>query len=246
MKEKKSANNPSKLTRYTTILVVGIIVGLVAALLMKTLNASAVSDKSYQDLQNSIIEYQRKNEELNNRNVHLYEYIRELEDDLASGKGGESFLRIVEEKEQYAIFAGLRAVRNKGVSVTLTPVSGYKIQDIVIQQFVNELSALGAQAISINGERKVATTEIRANQDSIIINGVAYSRESPFDIKAIVPPSKIDTYIVPYLETVAGNLREQIGNDALAIAIRSESSVTIPALEEDRIAYQKELLIPVE
>ncbi|NMA18820.1 MAG: DUF881 domain-containing protein [Clostridiaceae bacterium] len=246
MNDKKDARNPSKLSRYVTVVAVGLIVGLVAALLMKTLNASAVSDKSYQDLQNSIIEYQRKNEELNNRNVHLYEYIRELEEDLASGKGGESFLRIVEEKEQYAIFAGLRAVRNKGVTITLTPMSGYKIQDIVIQQFVNELSALGAQAMSINDERKVATTEIRANQDSIIINGVAYSRESPFEIKAIVPPAKIDTYIVPYLETVAGNLRAQIGDDAVAITVRSEPSVTIPALEEDRIAYQKDLLMPVE
>ena len=79
MNDKKNTRNPTKLTRYVTVVAVGLIVGLVAALLMKTLNASAVSDKSYQDLQNSIIEYQRKNEELNKRNVHLYEYIRELE-----------------------------------------------------------------------------------------------------------------------------------------------------------------------
>ena len=91
MNDKKDARNPSKLSRYVTVVAVGLIVGLVAALLMKNTKRISGERQSYQDLQNSIIEYQRKNEELNNRNVHLYEYIRELEEDLASGKGGEFF-----------------------------------------------------------------------------------------------------------------------------------------------------------
>ncbi|HZK29545.1 MAG TPA: DUF881 domain-containing protein, partial [Clostridia bacterium] len=174
-----------------------------------------------------------------------YEYLRELETELASGQG-ESYLRIVEEKEQYAVFAGLRAAKNTGVVITISPLEGYMMQDAVIRQFVNELSALGAQAIAINDERKAATTEVRTSQEVILINGIGYSRLSPFEIKAIIDPSKIDSYVVPYLLTVSENVKKQVGDQSIAISVRKEENVLIPALNEDRIAYQLELLKPDE
>ncbi len=231
--------------QYVSILLVCILVGLVTALLMKNLNAANLGDKSLQELQNSIIDYQKKNEDLNNRNTRLYEYLRELEAELASGEG-ESYLHIVEEKEQYALFAGLRAVRNAGVVITLTPLDGYKMQDAVIRQYVNELSALGAQAIAINEERKVATSEVRTSQDSILINGVSFDRGSVFEIKAIVDPGKIDSYVVPYLLSVGDNIKKQVPDESINITVRKDETVTIPALNEDRIAYQMELLEPAD
>ena len=234
-----------KWLQYASILVICILVGMVIALLMKNINAQSLGGKSLQELQNSIIDYQKKNEEVNNRNTRLYEYLRELEAELASGLG-ESYIHIVEEKEQYAIFAGLRAVKNQGVVITLTPHDGYQMQDAVLRQFVNELSALGAQAISINDERKVATTEIRTSLDNILVNGVSYSRSAVFEIKAIVDPAKIDSYVVPYLLSVGDSIRKQLADDAVTISVRKDENVTIPALNEDRIAYQMELLTPAE
>ena len=119
-------------------------------------------------------------------------------------------------------------------------------QDAVVRQFINELSALGAQAIAVNDERKVATTEVRTSQDVILINGVGYSRLSPFEIKAIIDPSKIDSYVVPYLRTVGDNISKQLGDQSITITVRKDESVLIPALNEDRIAYQLELLKPDE
>ncbi|NLA95900.1 MAG: DUF881 domain-containing protein [Clostridiaceae bacterium] len=231
--------------QYISILIVCVLVGLVIALLMKNLNVTNLGGKSLQELQNSIIDYQKKNEDLNNRNARLYEYLRELEAELAGGSG-ESYLHIVDEKEQYAVFAGLRAAQNAGVVITLTPVEGYRMQDAVIRQLVNELSALGAQAIAINEERKVATTEIRTSQDLILVNGVGFSRGSSFEIKAIVDPAKIDSYVVPYLVSVADSIKKQLGDQSVTITVRKDESVLIPALREDRIAYQTELLKPVE
>ena len=84
---------------------------------MKNVNAFDTGSKSLQELQNQIIEYQRKNEELNNRNARLYDYIRELERD-----EGESYLLVMEEREKFATFAGLRTVKNDGVVITLSPI----------------------------------------------------------------------------------------------------------------------------
>ncbi|MGI6157699.1 MAG: DUF881 domain-containing protein [Saccharofermentanales bacterium] len=234
-----------KSVQYAVIILVGVVIGMVIALLMKSLNVSETGGQRLQELQNVIIDYQKKNEELNTRNATLYEYLRELESDVASGEG-EVFVHIVEEKEQFAIFAGLRPARNTGIIMTVAPQEGYKMQDAVVRQFVNELSALGAQAIAINGERKVATTEIRTSQDNLLINGVAFSRESPFEIRAIIAPEKIDSYVMPYLESVGENIRKQVGEDQLLISVTKDDSVLIPALNEDRISYQLDLLTPVE
>ncbi len=230
-----------KIYHYGIILIVCVLVGTVMALLMKNVNASDLGSKSLQELQHQIIEYQRKNEELNNRNARLYDYIRELE----RGEG-ESYLRVIEEREKFAIFAGLRAVRNDGVVVTLSPIGGYKMQDALVRQFTNELSALGAQAISINNERKVTTTEIRTSQDNILINGISFSREEPFEIKAIVDPLKIDSYVVPYLQSVSTSIKKQVGEDTVAITVRHERDIMIPALSEDRIGYAIDLLQPAD
>ncbi|MGI6508461.1 MAG: DUF881 domain-containing protein [Saccharofermentanales bacterium] len=230
-----------KLVQYGTVIVVCILVGAVIALLMKNVNASDLGSKSLQELQNQIIEYQRKNEELNNRNARLYDYIRELE----RGEG-ESYLLVMEEREKFATFAGLRAVKNDGVVITLSPIGNYMVQDALVRQFTNELSALGAQAISINNERKVTTTEIRTSRENIMINGIAFSRSEPFEIKAIINPTKIDSFVVPYLQSVSESIKKQLGEDSVAITVRSEEGIIIPALSEDRIGYAMDLLEPVD
>jgi len=80
----------------------------------------------------------------------------------------------------------------------------------------------------------------------ILVNGVSYARTEPFEIKAIIDPGKIDSYVVPYLLSISDNIKRQLSDDSLTIAIRKDEHVLIPALNEDRIAYQMELLEPVE
>ena len=103
-----------------------------------------------------------------------------------------------------------------------------------------------SQAMAINEERKVATSEVRTSQDMILINGVSFSRSASFEIKAIIDPDKIDSYVVPYLLSVGDSLKKQIPDESLSITIRKDENVTIPALNEDRIAYQMDFLEPVE
>ncbi|MDD4540903.1 MAG: DUF881 domain-containing protein, partial [Eubacteriales bacterium] len=225
------------------LLFICILLGIALALLMKGQNTSSLSEQNMQDLQNNVIEYQRRNEELSNRNAQLQAYIRELESDL-TGEGNEVLSRLIDERESYAIFAGLRPAVNSGVVITLRTVPGQKMKDSVLREFVNELSALGAQAISINDERKVATTEIRAKQDSILINAVSFDREQEFEIKAIMRPDDLEQYVLPYLESVSESIVAQLGDEAPSIRIEAQARVEIPALREDRTSYKFDLLKP--
>ncbi|HHU11967.1 MAG TPA: DUF881 domain-containing protein [Clostridiaceae bacterium] len=231
--------------RTTLMLLATVLLGLAVALSLKGVNQGSITTRNVQELQNQVIDYQKKNEELNARNFQLYEYIAYLESAL-EGDSDAQMKHLQEERERFAIFAGLRDVHNVGVVITLQETKLGRMRDSVLRQFVNELSALGAQAVSINGERKVATTEIRANGDEIIINGVVFDRASAFDIKAILEPSRLESYTLPYLESIRKQIANDLSEEQYVIEIRVEQDVLIPALSEERIAYSLDLLKPVE
>lgn len=104
------------------------------------------------------------------------------------------------ELERYKILAGLTNVEGKGITVTLSDssaeteagksVASYIIHDSDLRTIVNELRSADAEAISINGERLIASSEIRCVGPTIIINGNKYV--PPFNIKAIGDPDMLE------------------------------------------------------
>lgn len=104
------------------------------------------------------------------------------------------------ELERYKILAGLTDVKGKGITVTLSDsaaepdagksASSYIIHDSDLRTIVNELRSADAEAISINGERLVSSSEIRCVGPTIIINGNKYV--PPFVIKAIGEPDMLE------------------------------------------------------
>lgn len=234
-----------KALRTAVMLVVTVLLGLAIALSLKGVNQGSITTRNMQELQNQVIDYQKKNEELNARNFQLYEYVSYLETAL-EGEGDAELTHLLEERDRFALFAGLRDVHNAGIVISLQETKSGMMRDSVLRQFVNELSALGAQAISINGERKVATTEIRANGAEIIINGVVFDRSQVFQIKAIVDPTRLESYILPYLESVRNQIVKDLADETYEITVSVEQDVVIPALSEERINYSLDLLKPME
>lgn len=234
-----------KALRTVIMLLSTVLLGLAVALSLKGVNLGSITTKNMQELQNQVIDYQKKNEELNARNFQLYEYVSYLETAL-EGDGDAQLSHLLEERDRFAIFAGLREVHNAGVVIDLQETKSGTMRDSVLRQFVNELSALGAQAISINGERKVATTEIRANGEEMIINGVVFDRAGVFQIKAILDPTRIESYVLPYLESVRRQIVSDLADEQYDIRIEAADDVVIPALSEERINYSLDLLNPVE
>lgn len=94
------------------------------------------------------------------------------------------------ELEKANVLAGLVDVRGEGVVITLkdstdTEMSAEAglVHDTDLTAVVTELKAAGAEAISINGQRVIATTAIRCVGPTIQVNSVKVA--SPFYIKAI-------------------------------------------------------------
>lgn len=221
--------------------VVCLILGVLIALQMKNVNSNNMSEDNLAELQDKLIEYAQKNEELSDRNAQLFDYIKLLTDDASTGS--DRIQAIIEERERAAIFAGLREVKNYGIEIQVSCAQDVKVRDSVLRQIVNELRGLGAQAISVNDERMVAMSEIRTSGDNIIINGNAFSAKGKFTIKAITDPQD-EQYILDYLEdmrsSIVGSI--QLENDQYSIQISALPELTIRALSEDSPAFKIDLL----
>lgn len=65
-------------------------------------------------------------------------------------------------------------------------------QDILI--LLNDLKVAGAEALSVNGQRIVARSEIKCSGATITINGTTYGQ--PFIIKAIGDPKQLEAAVL--------------------------------------------------
>lgn len=70
----------------------------------------------------------------------------------------------------------------------------YLIHDDDLLRIINELKAAGAEAISINKERMIATSEIRCAGPTVVVNGHRFT--PPYYIRAIGNPEVLKTALV--------------------------------------------------
>lgn len=143
------------------------------------------------ELQRDLIEEQEKTEILMQQ---ILEYKDELQQfsEMAEQSGGLAEV-LAQKLETTMILAGQTAVQGQGITVTLTDSrkqnttgideSNYIVHDEDLLQVVNELCDAGAEAIALNGERLVATSEIRCAGAIVSVNNKRFS--APFVISAI-------------------------------------------------------------
>lgn len=132
--------------------------------------------------------YQEK-ETLSSKINDLQEKLDQMAFEEASDNIAISTLR--EELTKYKMLAGFTNLQGEGIAIYLDNEpneDGAENLDIVqdynlILFLVNELSASGAEAISINDQRYTAGSEIRGTTDYVTVNG--FSLKPPFVIKAI-------------------------------------------------------------
>lgn len=105
--------------------------------------------------------------------------------------------QLMEQWETMKLYAGLTDVKGDGVIITLNDaeeknpiqVDWSLLHDSDIYEVVNELKKGGAQAISINNERVISTTEIVCAGPTIRVNRNRYA--VPYEIKAIGDPKRL-------------------------------------------------------
>lgn len=158
--------------------------------------------------------------------------------------GNEKF--IAELKLQ----AGLLPLEGQGVIVTLDDSTRkvraeenpnlYVIHDDDILRVINELRAAGAEAISINGQRLVATSEIRCAGPTLSVNNVRSA--PPYEISAIGDKKSLENSI-----KMRGGVEETLKVWGIRLEIETSDEVYIPAYSGgfrhvySRVAEEREL-----
>jgi len=120
--------------------------------------------------------------------------LRSQIDDLSSNVPGVDLAALRERVADLEPLTGLTSLKGPGVRVTLTdaPRTGddpdidpnyLVVHQQDIQAYVNALWAGGAEAISLQGQRLMATTGIKCVGNTVVLDGVPYS--PPYVIEAI-------------------------------------------------------------
>lgn len=219
---KKSAKGQFALT------IVSLILGLMLAAQFK--NVQKVGGNVSIQRTQELTEYIKK---LESDNENLLNQINEYKDIISSYENTSQdetlLIELIRTKSQ----AGLLPMEGPGVVITVDNllISGWDGNQQVFQsvhyddllRLINELNAAGAEAIAINNERVISTTEIRNAGDYIVINTNRHS--APFEIKAIGNPDNLEAAL-KLLGGVVDNLSQ-----ILDISIKTEERITIPKYE---------------
>lgn len=150
-------------------------------------------------LQASLKSEMEKNEGMMKQIVQLQTDLAKYREQAAQNGGATKILK--DELVRAESVAGLTDLEGSGIIVTLkdgaktdsviTYDDGYGIvHDSFILTILNELRASGAEALSINGERILATSEIRCVGPTVSINNTKIA--APFEIKAIGDPDTLE------------------------------------------------------
>lgn len=146
-------------------------------------------------------------------------------------KNGEGSTALNDQLQDAKVLAGLTELEGPGVKVTLRdnpkatmmPEEADLIHDIDVLRVTNELFASGAEAVSVNGQRLVGTSNIRCAGPTILVDGVKVA--SPFIISAI---GNQDVLFSAF--TMAGGVMSEIMSASPnMIQISREKMIRVPA-----------------
>jgi len=192
-----------------SVAIVCIVLGILLSMQFRTIqdyNSSIRSDRA-EDLSMKL------NAVTEERNVLAQEVVSLREKISKASSSDPDVSGLQEELQKANMFAGLAPVKGPGIVVTLddslrSPKAGEDpnnllVHDTDILMVVNELKASGAEAISINGERVIAMSEIRCAGTTILVNSNKIA--APFVITAIGDAGELESGISlkgGYMETL--------------------------------------------
>lgn len=173
---------------------------------------------------------------LRKKNSQLAELNSTLQADIQSFKNEASTnsdysKTLVAQLRRAEIMSGIAEVEGSGVIVTVKDstyadttgdINNYLIHDSDLLTIVNELRGAGAEALSINNERIISTTEIRCVGPTVSVNGTKIT--APFIIKAIGDPVTLENSIM-----MRGGVYDSLTAWGLRIEINKATDIVIPS-----------------
>ncbi len=139
---------------------------------------------------------------------------------------------MAQEVERLGILAGTAAVEGPGLEVVLDDSqlaakarenpNLYIIHDEDLLRLLNELRAAGAEALSLNGQRIVATSEVRCAGPTVSVNNVRSA--PPYSIKAIGDTKTLNSAL-----RLRGGVVETFEFWGIQVKINTWEKLSIPA-----------------
>ncbi|KUK65747.1 MAG: hypothetical protein XD84_0183 [Desulfotomaculum sp. 46_80] len=214
---------------YFFIFLVALIIGLMVTFQFRTMNRAARGVPAGRD-QELAIEYRRLETEKSN----LRKEIEDLNSKLAQVNKGqkEALSALKGELDNAKVAAGLVKITGPGIEITLdnprtSPEAEraptlFKLRDEDLLRVVNELRIAGAEALSINGQRIVATSEIRYAAPFINVNLTRIV--PPYYILAIGDPEQLRAAM-----DISGGVVEYLRELGATVDIQTSEDLIIPA-----------------
>lgn len=234
-------------TAKITIFTVCILLGFFFALQLKSVRIYTKDDSQparIEELSQLLIEERNKNEQLA---AQIEQYKSDVNKFRAQAQESGGYATVLSEQLKRAeLLAGNTAVRGPGVTVTLkdsvsvnnsmVDENAYVVHDSDLLRVINELRASGAEAISLNGERVLATSEIRCAGPTVSINNTRYA--APFVIKAIGDPDTMEQSLL-----MRSGIVDELKNFQIEVTVVKSQELTVEASRQN-LTYR--YAVPIE
>lgn len=208
-----------------------VILGLMISLQFRSVQngGGAVTIQRVEELTAQLKQVEDENNSLKLQVSQLQNKLDEYETSSSQTNTIISSLR--EQLEDVNILAGLTDVQGPGVIVTLNDSkqeiqpgedpSLFLIHDDDLLKVLNELRAAGAEAVSLNEQRIVATTEIRCVGPTVNVNSVRFA--PPYVFKAIGDPDTLEAALM-----LKGGVVDTLRYWGIEISIKKADKIIVP------------------
>ncbi|HOS69703.1 MAG TPA: DUF881 domain-containing protein [Bacillota bacterium] len=210
------------------VAVVCLVLGIMVSIQFRTVKQGVgpVSEYRARELAAQLKKVREENVKLQNLKNDYESKIKEFEDTASQGSAYAKILK--DELDQARIMAGIEDVEGPGITVVVDDLKFSEkvnyplISYSMLLELLNELNAAGAEAVSINGQRIISTTEIR-QIGGIHININTVSFAPPFIFKAIGDPKTLEAAL-----RLREGIAERLENSGVAVTITQEQLIRIP------------------
>lgn len=185
-----------------------------------------VADKSVSELRSEYIILSNKNKALEQKNIQLTEALDQRQQVKDNTRQAEALLQA--ELEAAYRQAGFLEIRGGGLLITIASTEDSPVRANMLLQLTNELKAAGSSALSINGQRLVAMSEIRDTGNGFSVNGTTFSYERPITMLAL--GSGVELYNAL---NMVGGILDRWEEANVVISVKISEAVIIPSLHQD-------------
>jgi uncharacterized protein YlxW (UPF0749 family) len=222
-----------KLTIVISVGITALILSTVLFTQFKTVDQTditALETMRETELRQLILNAKNKYEEVETKiaevDAKINEYRQELNND-------ENSLNLLEnEVKEAEATLGYSEVHGPGIVVSLSDSDIYNIESYEILKLINELNAAGAEAISVNDERVISSTDVALiNNQIILVNSAKIS--GPYTIKAIGNGEAMEKEL-----TIKGGYVDEVKAFQKNVSYELQDNIVIPAYDGEKIEFK--------